>query len=107
AGARHRGDAFLTKLDNITPSARRRRSWTADDSPQFRASRLYLEAVLRKTPVPANQTGLALADRHLLDRLDFQRRAAHKAIAGLRPRLLIADAVGWARRWRWVRSSPS
>ncbi len=85
---------FLTKLDNITPLRPEETKLTADDSPQFRASRLYLEAVLRKTPVPANQTGLALADRHLLDRLDFQRRAAHKAIAGLRPRLLIADAVG-------------
>jgi hypothetical protein len=85
---------FLTKLDNITPLRPEETKLTADDSPQFRASRLYLEAVLRKTPVPANQTDLALADRHLLDRLDFQRRAAHKAIAGLRPRLLIADAVG-------------
>ena len=85
---------FLTKLDNITPLRPEETRLTADDSPQFRASRLYLEAVLRKTPVPANQTGLALADRHLLKRLDYQRRAAHKAIAGLRPRLLIADAVG-------------
>jgi superfamily II DNA or RNA helicase len=85
---------FLTKLDNIAPLRPEETRLTADDSPQFRASRLYLEAVLRKTPVPANQTGLALADRHLLKRLDYQRRAAHKAIAGLRPRLLIADAVG-------------
>ncbi|MEZ5380501.1 MAG: DEAD/DEAH box helicase [Microthrixaceae bacterium] len=85
---------FLTKLDNIEPLRPEETTLIADDSPQFRASRLYLEAVLRKTPVPANETGLALADRHLLNRLDFQRRAAHKAIDGLRPRLLIADAVG-------------
>ena len=85
---------FLTKLDNIEPLRPEDTTLVTDESPQFRASRLYLEAVLRKTPVPANETGLALADRHLLDRLDFQRRAAHKAIDGLRPRLLIADAVG-------------
>ena len=85
---------FLTKLDNVAPLRPEETRLTADLSPRFRASRLYLEAVLRKTPVPANQTGLALADRHLLKRLDYQRRAAHKAIAGLRPRLLIADAVG-------------
>jgi len=65
-----------------------------DDSPNFRRSRLYLEAMIRKTPVPATETGLAVSQHQLLNHLEYQRRAAHKALAGLRPRLLIADAVG-------------
>ena len=30
----------------------------------------------------------------VFDELDYQKRAVHKALTGVRPRLLIADAVG-------------
>ncbi|MBP7406835.1 MAG: hypothetical protein KA973_18170 [Candidatus Microthrix sp.] len=40
---------FLTKLDNVAPLRPEETRLTADLSPRFRASRLYLEAVLRKT----------------------------------------------------------
>ncbi|MFB6716445.1 SNF2-related protein [Streptomyces sp. NPDC056358] len=67
----------------------------ADDSPNFRRSRLFLEAVLRKTPLPQTERRLALADGFLLDRMDYQLRPAAKALANpLRPRLLIGDVVG-------------
>ena len=85
---------FFTKLDHIEPLMPEDTVLTVDESPQFRTSRLYLEALIRKTPVPANQTGLAVSRQQLLDPLDFQHRAVHKALTGLRPRLLIADAVG-------------
>jgi superfamily II DNA or RNA helicase len=85
---------FLTNLDRIEPMRPEDTVLVVDDSPQFRRSRLYLEAMLRKTPIPATDTGLAVADRMLLNPLEYQRRAARKALTGLRPRLLIADAVG-------------
>ncbi|MFB7630621.1 SNF2-related protein [Streptomyces sp. NPDC056149] len=67
----------------------------ADSSPHFRRSRLFLEAVLRKTPLPQTERRLSLADGFLLDRMDYQLRPAAKALANpLRPRLLIGDVVG-------------
>lgn len=67
----------------------------SDGSPHFRRSRLFLEAVLRKTPLPQREQGLALTDGFLLDRMDYQLRPAEKALANpLRPRLLIGDVVG-------------
>ncbi|MFI0895901.1 SNF2-related protein [Streptomyces sp. NPDC020983] len=67
----------------------------ADSSPHFRRSRLFLEAVLRKTPLPQRERRLALTDGFLLDRMDYQLRPAAKALANpLRPRLLIGDVVG-------------
>lgn len=66
-----------------------------DRSRHFRQSRLFLEAVLRKTPLPQKERRLALADGFLLDRMDYQLRPAVKALANpLRPRLLIGDVVG-------------
>ncbi|MFF7242322.1 SNF2-related protein [Embleya sp. NPDC008237] len=67
-----------------------------DSSPYFRRSRLFLEAVLRKTPLPQSERGLALADRFLMDPLPYQQRPAELALSmrNLRPRVLIADVVG-------------
>ncbi|WP_328344549.1 DEAD/DEAH box helicase [Streptomyces violaceus] len=66
-----------------------------DKSQNFRRSRLFLEAVLRKTPLPQVERRLALTEGFLLDRMDYQLRPAVKALANpLRPRLLIGDVVG-------------
>ncbi len=46
---------FLTSLDRIEPLRPDDTAFIPDDSPGFRRSRLYLEAVLRKTPIPANR----------------------------------------------------
>lgn len=86
--------AFVTNLDHVEPLRPEETVLVADDSANHRRSRLYLEAVIRKTPVPARETALAVSHHQLLDCLEYQRRAAHKAFTGLRPRLLIADAVG-------------
>ncbi|MCD9625297.1 DEAD/DEAH box helicase [Rhabdothermincola salaria] len=85
---------FFTKLDSVEPLRPEETRLVDDDSPNFRRSRLYLEAILRKTPVPSSDTELAVASRQLLDRLEYQRRAVHKALDNLQPRVLIADAVG-------------
>lgn len=52
--------------------------------------------MLRKTPVPLHEPGLTVSQHMLLDPLDFQRQAVARALDSvrLRPRLLIADAVG-------------
>ncbi len=85
---------FFTTLDHIEPLRPEDTRFVPDDSPAYRNSRLFLEAVIRKTPVPATEPGLAVASAQLLKRLEYQRRPAEKALSGLRPRLLIADAVG-------------
>ena len=85
---------FLTNLDHVEPLEPEKTRLVEDDSPHFRRSRLYLEAVIRKTPVPATSSALAVSQHQLLNELQYQRRAVHKALDGLRPRLLIADAVG-------------
>ncbi len=88
---------FLTELEpdlEILDPAKAR--MVADDSPGYRRSRLWVEAMLRKTPVPLHTEGLTVAHRMLLDPLTYQRKAVMKALSlqNLRPRLLIADAVG-------------
>ena len=68
----------------------------ADDSPHYRRSQLWLEATLRRTPVPIGERALAVSHRGLADTLDYQFRAVAKALdpANLQPRILLADAVG-------------
>jgi ERCC4-related helicase len=85
---------FLTELDDVQPLRPEDTKLVADPTPNFRRSRLYLEAMIRKTPVPGGESKLALANSHLLDELEYQKRPAVKALEALRPRLLIADAVG-------------
>lgn len=87
---------FYSALDDIAPLDPADAELVRDDSPQFRRSRLWVEAVLRKTPVPLHEPGLTVSRDMLLDPLDFQRQAVAEALdpARLRPRLLIADAVG-------------
>jgi ERCC4-related helicase len=65
-----------------------------DETPRFVMSRLFLEATLRRTPLPQSERGLALPDRFLLDPLTYQQRPAELALKGLRPRILLADVVG-------------
>ncbi|MBT2528843.1 DEAD/DEAH box helicase [Streptomyces sp. ISL-99] len=87
---------FFTALDDVELMDPRKTTLIDDDSPNFRRSRLFLEAVLRKTPLPQSERGLALADSFLLDALPYQQRPAQLALSGknLRPRMLIADVVG-------------
>jgi superfamily II DNA or RNA helicase len=85
---------FFTNLDVIQPLRPEETRLVPDDSATFRRSRLFLEAVIRKTSVPSTDIDLAVAGRQLLDPLEYQRRAVRKALANLQPRVLIADAVG-------------
>ncbi|WP_406730835.1 SNF2-related protein [Streptomyces sp. NBC_01794] len=87
---------FFTEIDDVELVQPKNTTLVPDTSSYFRSSRLFLEAVLRKTPLPQSERGLALADRFLLDPLTYQQRPAELALSmrNLRPRILIADVVG-------------
>ncbi|WP_327339420.1 DEAD/DEAH box helicase [Streptomyces sp. NBC_01324] len=87
---------FLTSLDGMPRVLRPENTRLVHDASEgFCRSRLFLEAVLRKTPLPQIERRLALTEGFLLDRMDYQLRPAEKALANpLRPRLLIGDVVG-------------
>ncbi|MFJ7967537.1 SNF2-related protein [Streptomyces sp. NPDC096324] len=87
---------FFTGIDTVELLEPEKTRLVPDTSSYFRRGRLFLEAVLRKTPLPQTERGLALADRFLLDPLPYQQRPAELALSmrNLRPRILIADVVG-------------
>ncbi|MGW8985400.1 SNF2-related protein [Streptomyces parvus] len=87
---------FLTSLDGMPRVLRPEDTRLVHDTSEgYRLSRLFLEAVLRKTPLPQIERRLAMTEGFLLDRMDYQLRPAEKALANpLRPRLLIGDVVG-------------
>ncbi|BCL12390.1 helicase-related protein [Micromonospora sagamiensis] len=85
---------FFTALETIQAMRPEETVLVRDTSSRFRQSRLFLEAVLRRTPLPRTERGLALADRFLLDPLTYQQRPVELALSGLRPRILLADVVG-------------
>lgn len=88
--------AFYSDLDKIEVVDPRLARVVADDSPNYRKARLFLETTLRKTPVPATSNALSVSTRMLSKQLNYQRVAVAKALdpANIRPRILIADAVG-------------
>ena len=87
---------FSSGLDTIEVADPSSTKVVADNSPGYRQARLWLEATLRKTPLPIGDPGLAVADDMLMDTLQYQRDAVRKALdpSILRPRILLADAVG-------------
>ena len=77
---------FLTELEpdlEVLDPANAR--MVADDSPGYRRSRLWVEAMLRKTPVPLHTQGLTVVHRMLLDPLTYQRKAVRKALDPAEP----------------------
>lgn len=87
---------FSTAIDDVVVADPAETTVVADGSPKYRESRLWLEAMLRKTPVPIADQALTTAHRALADPLPYQFAAVRKALDpdNLRPRILLADAVG-------------
>lgn len=87
---------FYEALDDVVTLDPRLTRLVGDDSPHHRRARLYLEAVLRKTPLPQTEHGLALAGTFLMDMQTHQLRPAELALSmrNAQPRILIADIVG-------------
>jgi len=87
---------FYRSLDTITPLDPAAARVVADASPQYRRARLWLESTFRKTAVPLGDRSLTVSTQALADSLAYQQSAVRKALdpANLRPRILLADAVG-------------
>ena len=87
---------FYASLDTIAVVEPAQMTVVADDSPGYRRSRLWVEATLRKTALPVDDPSLTVSSDALADPLDYQHAAVRRALdpANLRPRILLADAVG-------------
>ncbi|MGV8874595.1 MAG: helicase-related protein [Rhodococcus sp. (in: high G+C Gram-positive bacteria)] len=88
--------SFYSSLDRIKVQDPRDADLVADASSGYRDSRLWLESLLRKTPFPYGDQTLTVSTQMLADSLGYQRAAVAKALdpRHIRPRILIADAVG-------------
>ena len=87
---------FSTVLDDVEEVDPTAVTVVADPSDGFRRARLWLEAMLRKTPVAVAEPRLTVARHALAEPLDYQLTAVRQALSPdkLRPRILLADAVG-------------
>src|SRR3954452_1922976 len=86
--------AFFSDLDEIKPEDPRRTTFRLDTSANGIETRLILESLVRRTPVPISNASLTVGSRMLADALPYQREPFRAAMAQLQPRLLVADAVG-------------
>ncbi|WP_299449212.1 SNF2-related protein [uncultured Serinicoccus sp.] len=87
---------FYEALDEIEVLDPAEAKVVGDDSPGYRRSLLWLESTLRKTPLPVDDPSVTVSTQALADPLDYQQEAVRRALdpANLRPRILLADAVG-------------
>lgn len=87
---------FSTALDDIQVLDPADARVVADDSSEYRRSRVWLESMVRKTAVPIGDPALTVSTQGLADSLPYQLAAVRKALSpdNLRPRILLADAVG-------------
>lgn len=83
---------FLSNLDEIKEIRPEDTEFVIDDSPQYRKSRLYIEALLRKT-IPIDNK-IYKGHTGAFNLAEYQLKPTHLALSNLRPRVLIADAVG-------------
>jgi SNF2 family DNA or RNA helicase len=83
---------FLTQLDTIEPVDPRNTRLVQDTSCGFRLSKLFLEAQLRQMPAAGLEPDLE--GMGAFKPMQFQIHTVQWALRQLRPRLLLADAVG-------------
>lgn len=83
---------FLTDIDELEPIDPRETQLVPDTSGGYKLAKLFLEAQLRQMPI--TDTRPHLEGMGAFEAMDYQRKAVEKALNQLRPRLLLADAVG-------------
>ena len=88
--------SFYEGLDEIEVLDPARAVVRPDDSSGYRRAKLWVEATLRKTPTPLTSDDTSISTSMLADALPYQQTAVRQALdpANLRPRILLADAVG-------------
>ena len=86
--------SFFSDLDQIEPEDPSRTRFRLDKSANGIETRLILESLIRRTPIPVSNVDLTVGHLGLADDLSFQREPFRMAMSQLQPRLLIADAVG-------------
>ena len=86
--------SFFSDLDLIEPEDPTRTTFCLDESANGTETRLILESLIRRTPVPVSNVNLTVGHLALADDLPFQREPFRMAMTQLQPRLLVADAVG-------------
>ena len=86
---------FLTALDEVTVLHPEETKLRADDSTQFTKTRLYLESMLRRSPISDGR--IHLAHEAAIDPAEYQLRPAYRALQLSRPRFLMADGVGMGK----------
>ena len=86
--------SFFSDLDLIEPEDPTKTKFRLDKSANGAETRLILESLIRRTPIPISNTNMTVGQLALADDLPFQREPFRVAMNQLQPRLLIADAVG-------------
>jgi len=83
---------FLSQLDTVEPVDPTQTRLIKDESNGYKLSKLFLEAQLRQVP----STGIEpdFDGMGVFRRMKFQQETVRRALCQLRPRLLLADAVG-------------
>jgi ERCC4-related helicase len=83
---------FLTQLDTIEPVDPRNTKLVRDSSSGYKLAKLFLEAQLRQ--MPATGVEPDMKSMGAFKPMNFQVQTVQWALRQLRPRLLLADAVG-------------
>lgn len=91
---RDQAASFFSDLDRIDPEDPTSTRFRLDTSPSGIETRLVLDSLIRRTPVPVSNTYLTVGHQMLAHDLPFQREPFRLATTQLQPRLLVADAVG-------------
>lgn len=84
--------AFVTQLDRIEPVDPRQTRLVADETGGYARAKLFLEAQLRQMPLTDPEPHVEGIGA--FEPMGYQKEAVHRAVMQLRPRLLLADAVG-------------
>lgn len=102
---RNKEAIFLDDLDPPKVLVPEETELVPDDSPGHRRTRLYLEALLRRSP--PTDPRLVIGHRAAVTPTPFQWEPAAKALAQPRPRILIADGVGLGKTIEVLRNRSS
>ncbi|MFC7443155.1 DEAD/DEAH box helicase [Laceyella putida] len=83
---------FLDCIDEVVEIRPEDVRFVTDESPNYRRSRLYLNALMMRTPIVGSE--ITTRKQAAMEDSDYQYVPAQLALEQVRPRFLIADGVG-------------